>query len=283
MVVRLQPPLLDDIEYTQSVIEQRRNGGNAIYFADQANWWQGRITEYNRERGDPTRIPPSPIPVDHKDKFINLYSSSARDHRHVQEIRDLRNSRGKLLVCPACGEDGTPRTLDHYLPKTSFPEFAIHLKNLVPMCDVCQGIKGEKFLNNNGEKYYFHSYFDPIPEELFLIDIAPPFSAPSGFRLEVSGDAGPLHSLAERHAEGLNLQDRIATYCVEKYSHLLKSTATNRNGAKIEITLLIRAFLINEQQKSSNSWAALFYRSVLANSRLLDYLDRGILPDFYLP
>jgi 5-methylcytosine-specific restriction endonuclease McrA len=283
MVVRLQPPTIDDIEYTQAVIDERRNGRNAGYFGENADWWKERIAEYNRFSGDPTRITSSIVTDEHKDKYINLYSGSDEEKRQVREIRQLRKRRPKLLVCPACGEDGTPRTLDHYLPKSVFPEFAVHLKNLVPMCDICQEIKGDEYVTVTGEKIYFHSYFDTIPDALFIIEISPPYHVPSGFKLCVSEYAGAAGTLALRHAEGLNLQQRIEEYCVEKYSHLLKSAATNRIGANIEIPTLIQAFLTNEQQKASNGWAALFYRSVLRNTALLGYLATGPLPDCYLP
>jgi hypothetical protein len=247
------------------------------------NWWKERIAEYTRQGGDPTKLHASTITDEHKDKYINLYSSADEDKRQVREIRELRNRRPKLLVCPACGEDGTPRTLDHYLPKSIFPEFSVHLKNLVPMCDICQGIKGEEYLSGTGEKIYFHSYFDTIPDALFIIEISAPFNAPAGFKLRVSEQAGALGALALRHSDGLSLQQRIEEYCVEKYSHLLKSAAMNRVGANIEVRTLVQAFLMNEQQKASNSWTALFYRSVLENPELIEYLVTGPLPEFYLP
>lgn len=39
--------------------------------------------------------------------------------------------------CPFCGGLGTPRNLDHFLPKFNFPQFAILPSNLVPSCRDC--------------------------------------------------------------------------------------------------------------------------------------------------
>src|SRR3546814_3004594 len=50
----------------------------------------------------------------------------------------------ELNHCPACGEPGTPNTLDHYLPKGRYPHFCVTPLNLFPMCDACQQAKGEK-------------------------------------------------------------------------------------------------------------------------------------------
>ncbi|MBA5605377.1 HNH endonuclease [Duganella sp. FT3S] len=39
--------------------------------------------------------------------------------------------------CPFCGGIGTPRNLDHFLPKSQFPQFSIYPRNLVPSCRDC--------------------------------------------------------------------------------------------------------------------------------------------------
>lgn len=39
--------------------------------------------------------------------------------------------------CPFCGGIGTPRNLDHFLPKAFFPQFAVMPLNLVPACRDC--------------------------------------------------------------------------------------------------------------------------------------------------
>ena len=39
--------------------------------------------------------------------------------------------------CPFCGGIGTPRNLDHFLPKAYFPQFAFLPVNLVPACRDC--------------------------------------------------------------------------------------------------------------------------------------------------
>ena len=39
--------------------------------------------------------------------------------------------------CPFCGGIGTPRNLDHFLPKMHFPQFSVLPQNLVPSCRDC--------------------------------------------------------------------------------------------------------------------------------------------------
>lgn len=63
--------------------------------------------------------------------------------------------------CPYCGGIGRPRTLDHYLPKSSFPQFAIHPLNLCPSCRDCNDEgKGTSFAQQ-AEDQIIHPYVDP--------------------------------------------------------------------------------------------------------------------------
>lgn len=53
--------------------------------------------------------------------------------RHVYD--SLMNS--SFEKCPFCGGIGTPRNLDHYLPKSRYPQYAVLPQNLVPACRDC--------------------------------------------------------------------------------------------------------------------------------------------------
>lgn len=51
--------------------------------------------------------------------------------------------------CPFCGGIGTPRNLDHFLPKKYFPQFSVLPHNLVPSCRDCNmDGKGSAFATN---------------------------------------------------------------------------------------------------------------------------------------
>jgi len=51
--------------------------------------------------------------------------------------------RSKELVAAQGSNVDKPRRTDHYLPKESFAEFAIHPMNLLPACTVCNEKKGK--------------------------------------------------------------------------------------------------------------------------------------------
>jgi hypothetical protein len=53
--------------------------------------------------------------------------------------------------------------LDHYLPSSKFPEFALFPLNLVPLCGGCNGKKSAKVPTLRPHSF-LHPYFDAIPD-----------------------------------------------------------------------------------------------------------------------
>ncbi|MDY7566842.1 hypothetical protein QN400_07215 [Pseudomonas sp. RTC3] len=63
-----------------------------------------------------------------------------------------------LLSCPFCGGDGA-RTIEHYLPQASYPEFSVFSLNLMPSCGDCNRKRNDA--NKHGaEIKLLHPYFD---------------------------------------------------------------------------------------------------------------------------
>lgn len=72
-----------------------------------------------------------------KSELIKVY-----DQYFVPEKKPARKIYDALLNsakgdCPFCGGIGTPRNLDHFLPKAHFPQFSVFPQNLVPSCRDC--------------------------------------------------------------------------------------------------------------------------------------------------
>jgi hypothetical protein len=62
--------------------------------------------------------------------------------------------------CPFCGGIGRPRNLDHFMPKTRFPQFSILPINLIPSCRDCNmDGKGQAFARTAQEQI-LHPFLD---------------------------------------------------------------------------------------------------------------------------
>lgn len=76
----------------------------------------------------------------------------------AREIYDLLLSRAPLGRCPFCGV-GHASTLDHYLPKTKYPQLSVVPLNLVPSCKDCNTEKSTAVATTAGSQS-LHPYFD---------------------------------------------------------------------------------------------------------------------------
>ncbi len=71
----------------------------------------------------------------------------------------------KLIVaakdkCPFCGGIGRPRNLDHFLPKSAFPQFSILPLNLIPACRDCNMDGKAGSYATTAESQILHPYLD---------------------------------------------------------------------------------------------------------------------------
>lgn len=82
-----------------------------------------------------------------------------------KEIKDNQDDDLKG-VCQYCGIL-KPKTFDHYLPISKYPEFSALAINLVPCCKDCNG-KKHNYWKENLERGIINFYIDNIPNSQFL-------------------------------------------------------------------------------------------------------------------
>lgn len=278
MVVRLDGPNADQDTFIDEVVNQRQGGRNAQFFTGIKAAWKARVQAYVAQRGDPTVIKPWPEVQLHSTKFQNLYLNPAEDSVQRPVLTTLRSR--ELQLCPACGEDGTPNTLDHYLPKQTYPEFSITAFNLFPMCDICQGEKSTDTVNGANERLFLHPYFDGfIDVQVLHLQIGPPYEAPATMMLTPHpGLELEQTALVARHLEHLAISARYHHFFKDEYLRLLRLVQTIRQKDQ-DVTASLELFSQHALYKSINSWGHVFYAGVLANPDLMDYLRQGKLPD----
>ncbi|MGS0466090.1 HNH endonuclease [Cobetia marina] len=95
-----------------------------------------------------------------KPELVKLY-----ERYFVLEEKPARTLYDEILnsaeeKCPFCGGIGTPRNLDHFLPKTHFPQFSILPVNLVPSCRDCNMDGKSANYATIAESQIIQPYFD---------------------------------------------------------------------------------------------------------------------------
>jgi hypothetical protein len=279
MVARLPRPDADQDAFIDEVVQQRQGGVNAQFFTAIKAGWKARVQDYLAAGGDPGVIQPWCAVQPDGQKFRNLYLQPAADSVQAPVLATLRERT--LQFCPACGEDGTPNTLDHYLPKQTYPEFSITACNLFPMCDICQGEKLTTTVNAAGERLFLHPYFDQFIDVLVVhLQIGPPFEAPATMTLLPHPGLTPTQAaLVARHLHNLAISTRrYYKFFKAEYLRLLRLAQSIRQRG-LDLTAQLQLFCDYAKNKSINSWGHVFYAGVLADPALMDYLRQGQLPN----
>lgn len=91
---------------------------------------------------------------------------------------------GRNFFCPLCGLIPW-ETLDHFAPKSTFPEFSVLAKNLIPCCWTCNHLKGDVWVVGEAVRV-LNVYFDRWPRARFLkadVDFDPDTGALVSFSL----------------------------------------------------------------------------------------------------
>lgn len=278
-MILLPTPNTDSLGLLNAVIAERSAGSNAAYFDGLAEEWRARLAAYIDGKGSPERVPTWPQIQRNKARFINLYGSAQKSSAQYPVLKNMRDSHG-LNYCPACGEPGSPNTLDHYLPKGKYPHFCVTPLNLFPMCDACQKWKSEKTCDAESPRFFIHPYYDVfVAEQVLKLTITPPFDAPK-FEIGPRDDMlAAQERLVASHIRELGIPERFALFFKTEYLRLLRQVAfLRRKDLGVRDTL--QTFQAKFADGERNVWEHVLYSSVLTNDELLDYLTNGELKDY---
>lgn len=198
------------------------------------------------------------------DEMVNLY-----DQKLVKLKQPGRTIYEKIRSapindrCPLCAQRDVG-SLDHYLPKTDFPAFAITAINLVPACSSCNKIKLKQSATT-AEEQTLHPYFDDVENEPWLkaqvID-----TSPASFSFYVDPPSHWDEILKSRTKHHFNLFKLAKLYVSHAADEL-----TNIRGTLVDLhaktgMLGVRGHL-NQQARSRrtahvNSWQTSTYQAM---------------------
>ncbi len=276
-MIRLPKPVIDIASYVSEVVAERQNGINAAFFAGIEAKWTTRCQDYDTKAGDPSQLPTWATALGQATSFKTLYASPAEEAAQAPILKTLRDR--SLTLCPMCGEGGTPNTLDHYLPKQDFPDFAILPLNLVPACDICQGHKLARYTGPNG-RLFLHPYYDAFLEEpVAALRIHPPYNAPTPELLCHPGVPAAATDVVTRHLDELQLHSRFKSSFRKEYIRVLRHAARMRNRNR-DVHAAFEDLREHAADRSVNSWEHILYDCIVNDAELIAYLAAGQLPNY---
>lgn len=230
--------------------------------------------------GELHTIPPINTDVDADPVVINLLKKSELvkiyDQYFVPEQKPARKIYDALLnaakeKCPFCGGIGTPRNLDHFLPKAHFPQFSVLPRNLVPACRDCNmDGKGHAFATN-AEDQIIQPYADKdrffIEQWIFATYHTGNNGEPGDFEYYTSPPEGwsDVDKLRVRkHFKDFDLAKRYATKAAELLGTVLNQIKT-MGQAGLEIGV-IKSILLQPGVDAApfvNHWQKGMYQALM--------------------
>lgn len=211
------------------------------------------------------------------DDLCHLYESSTAPMERLRE--DLFRNIPKELqrYCPFCGIDRC-HTLDHYLPRTAYPEFAVHPWNLMPCCDRCNRIKSTQVLDSSSKRLVFNIYSDVI-STTSLLKASVALNANNLPRATFILDQTATVSVTEmnamnRHLTALGLFDEYASASNEYFSEIVSSLREHHaraNAARI-IHYLEREANRYQNLFNINHWRSVLLRGMADSPTFVNYL-----------
>ena len=221
--------------------------------------WRDSYDAYHDRSGDPNILTPSPFPVEIKTEQRALYDKR-RSRPPLSDIRSMA-----VPSCPMCGSLGTG-TLDHYLPRKEFPEFAIMSANLVPACSYCNSFaKRTTYKGSNGERFA-HPYFDSwLNQPVWQVRV---YAIAVGAIYSPEPQSG-LPSEQERIVRfhlGNVLEDEFHRFCAREWAgiqrYCVAASLTDDNEIESELEVRYRR---HEITNGCNSWYCALLRGILSN------------------
>lgn len=181
--------------------------------------------------------------------------------------------------CPYCGQKEV-RTLDHYLPKASYPTYSVTPYNLVPCCADCNKDKNSSIATSREEET-IHPYYDDFNDYVWLkakLIEAEPITFE--FYVEKPNDWDKeKYRRACAHFKKYNLGKIYKPYACERTYALIKHLKRLEiKGGSDAAKEHLSENILEERDIRNNTWPAAMYQAYLDS----EWFWNVFLPQFQL-
>lgn len=217
-----------------------------------------------------------------KEKLIKLYSSDCDIAKKIRSHHDDFTSSVRRIYnnkCPYCVLS-EPNTLEHILPKRKYPEYAVHVYNLIPCCSKCNSHKGEAVKDSETGLPHTINFYYHNPEEFEFLQVdcsldlnnKPLFS----YNIIFPPDADPtLTSIIINHFNRLHLIERYNDEVIHTYTAIepmIKMLCCGKTLDEALSTILDYFHAASPSYGVNHHWSALF-RCLTSSPQYHAYLN----------
>ena len=178
-------------------------------------------------------------------------------------IYDKLKAAAPHAICPLCGHR-TITTLDHYLPKTSFPTLVVAPLNLIPACSDCNKLKLAA-APLTAQEQTIHPYYDDITENRWLFaEIIESTPASVRFFLKFEGNwTDTMKARVQKHFDVFELESLYISQSGTELANIrsqLNNILEKSNANEVRNHLL--EGFDSRHENHVNSWQTAMYEAM---------------------
>jgi hypothetical protein len=191
-------------------------------------------------------------------------------------LKQRRNDH-ELDACPYCGRPLDPDTLDHFMPKDIWPDYAIYPNNLIPQCRTCASKKGARYFCSDDN---LCRYINPVFSNLlsgvsFIIETS--FNLESRrIMFDIKAELPTILTEEERsrvskHMRELEVKRNIKEYSQKQFLWLKRQCS--KYAVNVELICNGKIQEAGDPNEAVGEWKTALYKGILNNQDVINYLS----------
>lgn len=270
----ISPKTIDNIRVIEEITKNKK--GKKI--EDSIDIISQQYLKYAEKKGNPWELDRL---VDNKckDILIHYFDNPCQGMGYIEKIRNKLSPN----ICPMCGSLSSG-TVDHYLPQSTHPDWALYSFNLVPACK-CNSGRGNSVKGNDDIQRVIHPYHDSGLNNKIIDIIISEDNDTYHLDIQPCLEHQIRKEIIDYHIEVVVNRSQIKNWMHNYLSSLLKTprellyTLPREGDVKIEeLTKCIREIIEHKRAEfgTDNNWYSLLLCGVIKNEDLLKKIAKKL-------
>lgn len=269
----------DAFEFHKKAVSRKKTSQEKTILESVEKDIEGCYTVYNNQFRENSLSSLRPFDTNQqtKEALIGLYQFKRKVFSDLFESLTTTIDNRRDMLCPNCTLTDCNQ-LDHYIPKSLFPEFSANPLNLIQCCSICNQKKLDRWLKGV-HPIFLNLYIDDLPSVQYLfVDITMDNGIPRfRFYLQTPGTIDPiLFNRIESHYQGLDLCERFAERSDNVISEIHRDYIASKDAkvTPLQFWEMQRSRAMNEQSVFGfNYWRSILILECCNNPNFYRYFE----------
>lgn len=237
-----------------------------------------KYVEYKNSKNCLESIKQFPFSDLEKRALIHCYEYSTKALSNLKKEIKLNQPNALRSICTYCGINN-PGTYDHYIPKSQYPEYSVYGPNLIPCCNECNGIKGDRWKDEGDKRLFFHFYYDSSPtiqiiESIITIEDDEPKVRFDFIKNNGNFEYETLENsfIIENHFRRLDLLNRFRDSCNSYLAETINSLRAHKKFDEISIIDFLKEEHVGiVETYGINHWKSIAIKGMIDSTEFISF------------